>query len=70
MIDIRQLTDEDIGRYVFYTNGVGNKEMGRVKSWNYKWVFVVYNCADEWDDFTNYTAAATDPADLEWKSWE
>ncbi len=67
MIDIRQLTDEDIGREVFYTNGVGNKEFGKLKSWNYKWVFVVYHCANDWDHFQDYTGAATDPNDLEWK---
>jgi hypothetical protein len=67
MIDIRQLTDKDIGREVFYTNGAGNKEFGKLKSWNYKWVFVVYNCADDWDNYRDYTGAATDPNDLEWK---
>lgn len=67
MIDIRQLADKDKGRYVFYTNGVGNKERGRIKSWNHQWVFVVYNCADEWDDYENYTAAATNPRDLDWE---
>jgi hypothetical protein len=27
-------------------------------------VFVVYNCAGQWADFENYTAANTDPIDL------
>ena len=67
MINIRQLSDKDIGRYVFYTNSVGNQEIGRLKSWNYKWIFVVYNCAEDWDNFKNYTATATDPCDLMWE---
>ena len=39
-------------------------EIGRVKSTNEKWVFVVYNCDGQWDDYNNYTAAATKPDDL------
>jgi len=67
MIDIRQLTDEDIGKEVLYTNGAGDKEFGKLKSWNYKWIFVVYHCADDWDNYRDYTGAATDPNDLEFK---
>ena len=68
MIDIEKLTDKDIGQYVVYTNGVGEKETGRIKSWNHKWIFVVYHCADEWDNFKEYTAAATDPNNLTFKT--
>lgn len=64
MIFIKDLTEEDIGRQVIYTDGVGEKNPGRIKSWNDKWIFVVYNCADDWDNYQNYTAAATDPRDL------
>ena len=39
-------------------------EIGRVKSANDKWVFVVYNCDSQWERFEDYTAAATDPNDL------
>ena len=39
-------------------------EIGRVKSTNDKWVFVVYNCDSQWERFKDYTAAATDPNDL------
>ena len=67
MIDIKQLTDKDIGKEVFYTNGVGGKEFGRLKSWNDIWIFVVYKCDDEWDNYQDYTAAATNPKNLKWK---
>ncbi len=65
MIDIKELNKEDIGRNVIYTDNIGKEEFGCIKSWNNKWIFVVYNCADDWDNYQNYTAAATDPYDLE-----
>lgn len=66
MIVINRLMDKDKGRRVIYKDGAGHKEYGLIKSWNYKWVFVVYNCAGDWDNYQDYTAAATDPKDLEW----
>ncbi len=57
--------DKDIGRPVYYTDGTGERTFGMIKSFNDSWVFVVYNCADDWDNFRNYTAAATDRNDLE-----
>ena len=62
---INNLKKEDIGRKVIYTDNIGQKEYGRIKSWTENWVFVVYNCADDWDNYQNYTAAATDQNDLE-----
>ncbi len=64
MILIEELTEEDIGRNVIYTDGVGEKTPGRIKSWNDKWIFVVYHCADDWDNYQDYTGAATDSKDL------
>lgn len=61
MIDISKLTEEDFGKKVIYKN-----EIGFIKGWNSKWIFVVYcdfskhNC-EHWQ---NFTAAATDPNDL------
>lgn len=60
-----EVTEEDIGRGVFYTDGKGNREFGMIKSFNNCYVFVVYNCAGDWSTFRNYTAAATDRNDLE-----
>ena len=67
MIFVEELTEDDKGRYVVYIDGTGEECRGRIKSWNDKWIFVVYNCADEWDDYTNYTAAATEPSDLKFE---
>lgn len=62
-IDIGQLTKADIGKWVLYSDGFKN-EKGRIKSWNDKYIFVVYKCANQWDRFWDYTGCATDPEDL------
>ena len=59
-----QKSDLKVGQWVEYTAPHGDKEQGRIKSWNDKWVFVVYNCAEEWERFEQYTAAATNRDDL------
>lgn len=59
------VTEKDIGREVFYTDGTGERQFGKIKSFNDSWVFVVYNCASNWDDYREYTAAATDRNHLE-----
>jgi len=50
-----------LGIWVLY---VPKGEVGRIKSWNDKWIFVVYHCDKKWDNFYDYTAAATSPEDL------
>jgi hypothetical protein len=65
MIDLKGLVKKDVGRAVTYTS-IGTKESGRIKSWNDRWIFVVYHCADDWDNYQDYTAAATDSNDLDW----
>ena len=67
MIDIRDLTEEDLGRYVIYTDGSEGKQRGRIKDWNDTWIFVVYHCADEWDNYRDYTGCATTPSDLKFE---
>lgn len=43
----------------------GGSENGIVKSVAENGtVFVVYKCADNWDDYENYTGQGTDPDDL------
>lgn len=64
MIDITKLTQDDIGRWVIYTASYGDREKGRIKSWNDKFVFVVYKCDSQWDRFQDFTGCATDPEDL------
>lgn len=65
MIDIAALTKEDIGRGVVYLPSLGSPEKGRIKSWNDKYIFVVYKCDSQWDRFQEFTGCATDPKDLE-----
>ena len=65
MIKIQDLTEGHIGKWVEYTAPHGETERGRIKSWNDKYVFVVYKCAGEWKRFFDYTGQATDPNDLE-----
>jgi len=50
-----------VGTWVLYKP---KGEIGRVKSTNNTWVFVVYNCDHKWDNYEDYTAAATSPKDL------
>lgn len=63
-IEISKLTEADKGRWVLYVGIAGEREKGRIKSWNDRWIFVVYNCAGEWDGYENYTAQATEPSQL------
>lgn len=64
MIDIAQLRKLDIGKWVEYKGGAGEKERGRLKSWNEVNIFVVYKCAGEWERFQDFTGVATNPCDL------
>ena len=62
---ITDLKESDKGRTVIYKPKMEN-ELGIIKSWNDKYIFVVYpgnNDAkkEHWD---RYTAAATSPEDL------
>lgn len=63
MIDITKLTENEKGQYVVYSKNNEHKK-GRIKSWNEKSIFVVYNCDDDWENYTDYTAEATRPEDL------
>ena len=70
MIELDDLETRDKGRWVVYRDSAGKVERGRIKSWNHAWIFVVYKCADDWDRYWDYTAAATDPRDLEYLGGE
>lgn len=69
MIVIETLSDRDIGRWVIYTAGDGHKERGKIKRFSveYNLIYVVYNANNNWDGdhWKDYTAAATQPEDLE-----
>ena len=64
MIKIKDLKKEDVGKWVEYTGGAGEKEKGKIKSWNNKFIFVVYKCNNEWDRFQSFTGQATLPKDI------
>jgi len=64
MIDITKLKKQDIGKWVEYQGCAGEKERGKIKSWNNKSIFVVYKCAGNWNRFQDYTGVATKPEDL------
>jgi hypothetical protein len=64
MIDIAQLREADIGKWVEYKGGAGETERGRIKSWNNHNIFVVYKCNGEWGRFWDFTGVATNPQDL------
>ena len=67
MINIHSLTLADIGKWVVYTrSGTNHKELGRIKSMTNETIFVVYNCGREWERFQDFTAASTNPRDLQW----
>jgi len=63
-INPKMLTEKDVGRWVMYHGNAGEKEKGRIKTWDDEVIFVVYKCGDNWDRFTDYTAAATVPSQL------
>lgn len=54
-----------IGAWVVYTDEVGAKQQGRIKSFNHKFIFVVFHCDNDWDNFIDYTGQACDPESLE-----
>lgn len=54
------------GQKVTYAPDYGEPERGKVKSFSEdpNFVFVVYNCGGNWDNYENYTAARTNIKDL------
>jgi hypothetical protein len=63
MIDISSITEADRGRWVIYSKGPRTNR-GRILRWNSRFIFVVFWCNDKWDEYENYTAAATRPEDV------
>jgi len=61
MIDISKLEKKDIGRFVEYRGFADEREKGRIKSWNEKFIFVVYKCDNQWNRFQDFISAATLP---------
>jgi len=71
MLDLSKLTEEDIGRWVRYSvlDYKGNllyESFGRIKTWNERYVFVVYERPGrDMNRFMQYAPQATCPDDLE-----
>lgn len=63
-ISKKDLKPSDVGRWVVFTPLHGEPKKGRIKSWNDRWIFVVYKCAGNWDKFKDYTGCATDSSAL------
>jgi len=66
MIKISELKKSDIGKWVIYHPG-HLLDCGKLKSWNDVYIFVVYNCNDEWHRYQDYTGCSTNPNDLTFK---
>ena len=60
-----QICSQSAWNFIVYRDRVGNTERGRIKYWNRQFVFVVFNCANEWRRYKDFTAAAVAPKDLE-----
>jgi hypothetical protein len=58
----------NIGQWVTYKGGAGDTALGRIKSFNDKFIFVVFKCANDWKRFEGYTAAGCKPEDLTFSS--
>ena len=60
MIDLASLTDKDRGAWVQFT-GFGMRQRGRIKTWNDRFIYVVYRSGGHSEDYEPYTAAPTLP---------
>jgi len=57
---ISELTKDDVGKWVVCHLSKGD-ELGKIKDWTHKYIYVVYKCAGDWNNFKNYTGVATPP---------
>ena len=56
--------DEKHGFMVWHVGKDGRSHVGKIKSWNDKYIFVVFNCDGKWDKWMEYTGEACKPEDL------
>lgn len=64
VIDAKQLTAAHIGTWVVYEGFGGEREVGKIKSFDAENVWVVYKCDGRWTDYKNFTGQNTSPAQL------
>lgn len=68
---IEDITKEDIGKWAIFTynHELNTKtkyiKRGKIKSFNDKFIFVVFYCDDNWHKYYDYTAEACYPENLE-----
>jgi hypothetical protein len=65
MIEISELTKADKGKWVKLKNIPGKKGIGRIKTWNTSFIFVVFQCDNDWENYANYTGEAVNWSNLE-----
>ena len=64
-MEIEDLVPADIGAWVEFTKSHQlDPEVGRIKSWNDKFIFVVFKCCNDWDNYMDYTGCSCRPEDL------
>jgi len=62
MIDIKSLKEADKGSWVVVDNTNIGEATGRIKSWNDTYIFVVFHCNGDWENYADYTAEAVNPS--------
>lgn len=66
MIHISDLKPEHVGQWVRWRGGhPDHREEGRIKSWNERYVFVVFKCDDNWERFEDYAGQSCDPSNID-----
>src|SRR5688572_21518151 len=66
-IDIKIVNALDTGRWVIYTDGVGDQQEGILKSYGTDSIFVVFQCDWQWKRYADFTGNSCNPNDLNWK---
>ncbi len=60
IVRLNKICQADISRYVKYYSKYGyGSEVGRIKGFNKAWIYVVYQCDDNWENYQDYTGIAT-----------
>ena len=68
MIDIKDVTMNDIGRWVRFTYQHGETQDGRLKQFNRKYLFIVFKCDGKWSEYRDYTSESCEPESCEFIS--
>ena len=69
MIEIKTLKPADVGRWVECLCHPNKKEIGRIKSWNGVYIFVVFGTDGRWQEYKEFTGQATYPKDLKYTDY-